>query len=128
MLLQHVGRAGRQCSDMTQDIYFYFIDPGDLEGILTLVIRLVNDKPARMPEGYGWIYVYNPLVVHQAVASLQICSDCPFGERRSCSTAVIRVLSVKDQFDRIAAIFILLLIAHGCEIGKTHAVAICSNP
>lgn len=69
MLQQHVGRAGWQRSDMTQDIYF--IEPGDLEGILPLVICLVNDKPARMPKGYGWIYVYNPLVIHQTVAFLR---------------------------------------------------------
>lgn len=92
-----MGRIGRHRPDMTPDIYF--IEPGELENGLPAAIRLANDKPAKMPEGYEWVYVYNSLVVHQAVAFLR---DTPLVEVLRHSRELVERSSHADQLERVA--------------------------
>ena len=97
VLLQRMGRAGRHRIEMTPDIYF--IDPGELEDILPQAIRLANDKPAKMPDGYGWAYVYNPLAVHQAIAFLR---KNPLVEVLNHSRELVEKSSHADYLKQVA--------------------------
>ncbi len=69
VLLQRLGRLYRHRAGTPTA---YVIEPDEIDTVVPRVLRLLDDKPAQMPTGYEWAYVYqNLLSVHETLAWLR---------------------------------------------------------